>query len=324
MLIGPRPIPQPLTRADVLPPDLITRLERLDVRSTRVFSGRLPGERRSKRRGQSVEFDDFRPYVAGDDPRHLDWNIVARFDRLVVKLFREDQDLSVRLVIDASASMDAGSPVSKILAAHRLAAALGSLSLCARNRVSASVFGTGELRMLRPLRGRRSIEQLSAFLVESLEASRRARRSRQTGPAFTDAMRRVASAATDRGLIILLTDALEPEGIDRGLNAIAAAGGGGFDGLMCQVLAPAELDPARATEDGFVGDLRLSDAETGRAAEITLSADVLKRYRTRLDAFIQRTAHACRARGVRHVLVPSDADIAGLITGELRQRGVIA
>src|SRR5580765_6674127 len=114
---------RPSTIDELLGPELLSRLDRLDVLSRKVFAGKLPGERRSRKRGTSVEFDDYRNYVAGDDLRRVDWNVFARLDKFFLKLFREEEDLALHIAIDASASMDAGSP-SKLVFAQRLAMAL--------------------------------------------------------------------------------------------------------------------------------------------------------------------------------------------------------
>src|SRR5262245_19447970 len=103
-------ISRPKGLEDLLTPDLVARLGQLDITSRKVFSGKLKGERRSKRRGESVEFADHRPYVSGDDLRHIDWNIFARLDHLFLKLFLEEEDLSLHIVIDCSASHDCGEP----------------------------------------------------------------------------------------------------------------------------------------------------------------------------------------------------------------------
>ena len=102
------PDQKPKTLEDLIPPGLAATLDRLDLVSRKVFAGKLPGERRSKRRGRSVEFDDFRNYAPGDDLRHIDWNVYARLDRLFIKLFREEEDLALHVVVDVSASMQAG------------------------------------------------------------------------------------------------------------------------------------------------------------------------------------------------------------------------
>ena len=135
---------KPTTRklTDLLDPKFMARLDALDVLSRKILQGKLQGERRSKRRGQSVEFADHRPYVVGDDLRFVDWNIYGRLDQLFLKLFLEEQDLTVHILADTSASMGVGEP-SKDLFAKRLAAALGYISLVNNNRLTVSLFGDG-------------------------------------------------------------------------------------------------------------------------------------------------------------------------------------
>ena len=125
---------------DLIDSRLMARLERLDMVSRKIFSGRVQGERRSRRRGMSVEFADFRPYVAGDDLRFVDWNIYGRLDRLFMKIFLEEEDLSLMVAIDTSASMDWGSP-NKFEYARRLAMALGYIGLVHHTRVTLCTFG---------------------------------------------------------------------------------------------------------------------------------------------------------------------------------------
>src|SRR5512143_1431399 len=114
--------------SELLDPKFMARLDALDVISRRILLGKLQGERRSKRRGQSVEFADHRPYVVGDDLRFVDWNVYGRLNQLFLKLYLEEQDLTVHILADASASMSIGEP-SKDLFARRLTAALGYISL---------------------------------------------------------------------------------------------------------------------------------------------------------------------------------------------------
>src|SRR6187397_3613511 len=99
-----------ISPTQLLPPQLLAQLERLELVSRKIFRGRLKGERRSKRKGQSVEFADFRNYVAGDDVRFIDWNTYARLDKLFLKMFLEEEDLHFFTLIDCSASMDWGNP----------------------------------------------------------------------------------------------------------------------------------------------------------------------------------------------------------------------
>src|SRR6187431_1276217 len=102
--------PQITSQSRLLSPDFMARLDRLDVVSRKVLLGKLKGERRSKRRGQSVEFADYRNYVVGDDLRRIDWNLYARLDKLFLKLFLEEEDLALYVLVDVSKSADYGEP----------------------------------------------------------------------------------------------------------------------------------------------------------------------------------------------------------------------
>src|ERR1700719_5274771 len=107
----------------LLEPKFLAQLEQLELVSRKIFLGRMKGERRSKKKGQSVEFADYRNYVVGDDLRHLDWNLFARLERLFIRLFMEEEDLHFTILIDNSLSMDFGTP-SKLRYAKQVAAAL--------------------------------------------------------------------------------------------------------------------------------------------------------------------------------------------------------
>ncbi len=317
----------PDTIEELLGADLIEAIERLDIHSSKVFAGRLPGERRSKRRGQSVEFDDYRPYVPGDDLRHIDWNVYARSERFFLKLFREEEDLSVDIVVDASASMRLGEPM-KLLFATRLAVALAYIGLCRQNRVSCAVVGgsfedfDGPIRRTAPRRGRRSVKPVCDFLLDALHQSSRDVEPRP-GPSFHDVCRRLALGRSGRGVMVLISDFMFREGYLPGLNYLAGnVSAGGFDTYAMQVLSPLELDPGREGSQ-MVGDLRLLDAEGGPAAEVTLTAPLIRRYRQRLEGFIEGLSHACRAREIDHLLVPSDEPIGPLLMGRLRREGLV-
>src|SRR5215467_7199026 len=149
--------------SDLLDPEFMSRLERLDIVSRRIFAGKMKGERRSKRKGQSVEFADYRNYVVGDDLRFLDWNIYGRLDRLFIRLFQEEEDLHFYLLLDNSLSMDFGTP-TKLHYAKQVAAALGFIGLVNLDRVVVEVFNDRLTQSLPPLRGRRSLWRLLDFL----------------------------------------------------------------------------------------------------------------------------------------------------------------
>lgn len=311
----------PTTLEALVPPDLAARLDRLDLLSRKLLAGKLPGERRSKRRGQSVEFDDFREYVPGDDPRHIDWNAYARLDRLLLKLFRAEEDLALHLVVDLSASMHAGVP-SKALYAARLAMALAYVGLVNQNRVSMSCFGAGAAPMrLAPVRGRTNVRRAGAFLLSALGAGPR---TSPGDPAaeFASAMRTIVVGGAPRGVFVVLSDFLfDP---DAGLACLTpGVAAGSLDAYAVQVLAPGELDPAKEFSRGLLGDLRLTDAETGRGAEVTITPQTVQRYKAGLEGHIVGLKGRCLSRGVAHVLVPTDTPAESVVLNTLRRGGML-
>lgn len=343
-MIASRDSERPATLEQLLEPGLAARLDRLDVLSRKILSGKLPGERRSKRRGRSVEFDDYRTYVPGDDPRHIDWNVLARLDRLFIKLFREEEDVAVHVVVDASASMDAGRP-SKLVFAFRVAMALGYLGLVNQNRVIATVFGLprtdgvdraapaepsrdggqsrGGIRQLMPLRGRPSVRRLSAFFLSCLEARARGGSAADAGGELNDDLFTIARRRSARGIVLVISDFIAPGGCTRGLSALGAAEMGGVDTYCLQVLSPGELDPDKERAQGLAGDLRLTDAESSRVTEVTLSRAVVSKYRAALGAYNDKLKSDCLSRGLAHFLVPSDTPVSTLVLDSLRRGGLL-
>ncbi|MBC7833722.1 MAG: DUF58 domain-containing protein [Phycisphaerales bacterium] len=344
---------RPTSIEEMIPPELSSRLDKLDVFSRRVFAGKLQGERRSKRRGQSVEFADHRAYVPGDDLRRIDWNVFARLDRFFIKIFQEEEDLALHIVLDASASMDAGSATgsrrpraegaadgeeagigpgaspgfNKLLFAQRVAMSLGYIGLVNNNRVAAWVFDSHSLRRLQPARGRRHVRRFGQFLLGSLQ-EQTLPRDPATPPAgaggFNAAMKSIARARTGRGVMVVLSDFFFHEGYEEGLRHLGAGvAGGGFDTWCLQVLSPGELDPGLESAAGLIGDLRFMDAETGRAAEVTVTADLIRRYRAAVDQYVSTLRSVCASRGMQHMLVPSDTPVQILLLEYLRRRGLL-
>jgi uncharacterized protein (DUF58 family) len=317
-------LPRPRTLEELAGPDLLGRLDRLDIMSRRIFAGKLPGERRSKKRGQSVEFDDYRPYVAGDDLRHIDWNVFARLDRLFIKLFREEEDLALHLVIDGSASMDAGEP-SKMAFALRLAMALGYIGLVNQNRLVVTGFGVpgrpGLTRMT-PMRGRPAVRRLAHFLTHEMAPARQGAGA-PGEVSIVEALRSVALARTGKGVMVVLSDLLTPEDLAPGLNYLASGAGGGFDTYLLRILAPGERDPSLEAGRGLVGDVRLTDVETGRGAEITVSPAALREYRQRFARHEENLRRAATARRMTYVPLTSDQPLGDLLMDYLRRRGLL-
>ena len=297
--------------------------------SRKVFSGKLPGERRSRRRGASGEFDDYRDYVPGDDLRRIDWNVFARMDRFFIKLFREEEDQSLILVVDASPSMDAGSP-SKLVFAQRLAMALGYIGLVNHQRVVPVIIGAPgrpAIQQLAPIRGRLNTQRLAAFILDQVWTPRadQGNPSERAGsdPAapFTAALKALALSRLGKGVLVLLSDFLLREDLRKGLNSLA--GRHGFDVHCLQILSQGELEPEREAAGSVVGDLRLLDAETGAFAEVTVSGALLRQYKDRVAAHIESVRAACAARGMNHAMLRSDTDLGPLLLTYLRRRGLL-
>lgn len=325
----------PRSIEELLPASLSAKLDRLDVLSRKMFAGKLPGERRSKRRGRSVEFDDFRNYSAGDDLRHIDWNVYARLDRLFIKLFREEEDLALHVVVDASASMQTGpggagggAGVSKLVYAHRLAMGLAYVGLVNQNRVVAASFGAGGgVRQLAAVRGRSSVQRVAGFLLESLRGAAMGPLSGSGGDiGLAEALRQSAMHRSGRGVMVVLSDFLEPGGIrglDPAMNALAAAGSTAFDTYLLQVLSPAELDPTKEAEFGLIGDLRLTDVETQRTSEVTVSSSLVAGYRRRLEAYTGELQRMAASRGMSCRLIPTDTPVETVLLDSLRRGGML-
>lgn len=312
--------PKPASRDELIPPELAARLDRLDVTSRKMFPGALPGERRSKKRGSSVEFDDYRTYVAGDDLRHIDWNVYARMDRLFIKLFREEEDLAVTVLLDTSASMDAGSP-NKLIYAHRLAMGLAYVGLVANNRVSLVTFGsTAGYRRFPAGRGRRRVQAVGEFLLENLRLV--ADQPNESKFGFNEALQRAARERTGKGVFVVISDCLIREGYAKGLGVLADTSRGGYDTTVIQTMSPGELDPS-ADGDRLLGDLRLSDAESGIEAEVTVTAELLESYRRRVQTYCDELSTYCRRRDMKHTLVSTETPAEQVLLRNLRRLGVI-
>ena len=284
----------------MLDPEFMNRLDSLDVLSRKILQGKLQGERRSKRRGQSVEFADHRPYVAGDDLRFVDWNIYGRLEQLFLKLFIEEQDLTVHIVVDGSASMTVGEP-SKELFIKKLAAALGYVSLVNNNRVSISVFGDGVVGQLANMRGRNYLHQMADFLLTA---------QCDGVSQFETACRQIASGRIGCGVMIVLSDFLFKEGYDSGLRRLI---GRQYDLYVIQVLSAQELSP------DFAGDLKLIDIEDADVAEITVSAALVKYYKRNVTAYCNELKDFCTRRGAVYALANSGDSVESLVLNYLRR-----
>jgi hypothetical protein len=312
--------------SSLLTPELLRRLEQFQLLAARRAKSSSKGERRSRARGQSVEFADHRSYVPGDDFRYLDWNLFGRLDRLFLKLYEEERELPVRIFLDASESMTFGEP-RKFDFARQVAAAIGYVALCGFDRVSVIPFPNAEGRMknaefppsdqsaighqqsaiegaLRSVRGKKSAMQFFANL-NALTAG--------GGADLNETLRRGALEARHTGLAIVLSDFLDPAGYETGLTALV---GRGFQVDCVQILAPEELAPTT------FGDLRLVDSESGGVQEVTFGRYRMKAYQQTVQNFVQRLREYCTQRGIHFFMAPSNMDLQDLLLKQLRKAEV--
>jgi len=299
MMTTPQTSHEPL-----LEPEFLRKLERVAIVAKSVHLGMNKGERRSKRKGISIEFADYRDYVQGDDLRFVDWNIFSRLDDLYLKLFREQEDLTLHLLIDASASMGFGAP-SKVAFACKLAAALGYVALVGYDRVSVAAFSSMGETSLAPCRGKASAHKLFCF-IQSVQA--------QGATELDHTCRSYVARNRGRGVAVLLTDFFDEAGFEGPLRRLLQTGS---DLYAIHVLAPEEIDPP------VVGDLKLVDSETHAFTEISVSRTLIKRYKQNLQGFCESIRRFCTARRITYVPASTDTPFERLILDVLRRGGML-
>ena len=295
----------PATEVNLLPPDLLAQLERLELVTRKVFRGRMKGERRSKRKGQSVEFADFRSYVPGDDLRSIDWNLYARLDKLIVKLFLEEEDLHFYTLIDASRSMDFGEP-TKLEYAKQLAAALGFVGLMRTDRVRIETLGQG-LREHGPvLRGPQ----------ERVADARVSRQSIEPGEtvSLAEGVKNFCLRNTGKGIVVLISDLMDKSGYEAALRYLGVAA----DGCVCD--SRAEPGGARARREGRPQARRLRGPGHRRNLGERAAVGPLQGDAQRVHG---RRQEFCTRRGMNYLLANNQTPVKDLISNYLRRRGLV-
>lgn len=288
----------------LLTSDFMSRLDKFDLLSRKMLAGKMKGERRSKRRGQSVEFADFRNYVIGDDLRFIDWNIYARLDKLFIKLFLEEEDLALYVLIDTSKSTDFGDP-NKLMYMKRVAATLGYVGLVNYNRVSISAMSDNMVADTGGMRGRRRVSTMLDF-IDKLEPS---------GPSdFAAACKRFALTHRSRGVLVVLSDFFDKSGFENGLRYIS---GGKYDTFAVQILSPQEIEPQ------ITGDLKLKDIEDGDFAEVSITGPLIKKYKSNLNAYCLSLKDYITRRGGSYLFSSTAVPFETLVLNYLRERRLL-
>lgn len=295
----------------------LRKLETLTLAMYQARAGRMQGERRSTKRGQSVEFADYRSYAPGDDFRLVDWNAFARLERFFIKLFVEEEDVTVHLLLDTSPSMDwpplediPTGETHKLSFARRAAAALGYIALAGFDRVVPVPLGS-TFNAPAALRGKQQAFRLFDHLL--------------TAPGespfdLNQALLTYAARARHPGPLLLFSDLFAPPHAAAepfwGPGMLALLGRR-FDVTIVHLLSPDEVEPTLA------GDLRLRDVEHDQPVELTADFEALSRYRSGLQAWQRDLQAWCHKRGVRYVFVPTDIPFEDLVFTFLRHRGIL-
>jgi uncharacterized protein (DUF58 family) len=292
------------THPPLLDPQFLARLEQLELVSRKIFLGLMKGERRSKKKGQSVEFADYRNYVIGDDLRHLDWNLYARLDKLFIRLFQEEEDLHFYVLIDNSLSMDFGTP-TKLHYARQVAAALAFVGLVNMDRVVIKVFNEKLTQSMPAVRGRRSLWRVLDFL-QKIQAA---------GPSnLRESLKTFTMKSSGKGIVVLLSDMMDKAGYEEAIRYLVARQ---YDVYVIQILSQEELEPE------LMGDLKLVDIEDDDEAEISVSGPLIKRYKQNLAAYQGSLQEYCNRRGVTYMMTSNQVPFERLVMSYLRKRGLV-
>ena len=284
----------------------LRRLETLRLVTKRASLGQLRAERRSRRVGAGIEFADHRDYAAGDDLRVLDWNLYGRMERLLVRLFEEDEDLAIDVLVDASASMGVGAPPKLDLAA-RIGAALAYVGLANLDRVAVTTMDETLAAGLPPARGKAHILRVLRFL-EDVRAEGRTSLAAATRAFLARHQRH------RRGLVVLISDFYDPDGYREALDLLRY---GRFEIVVVQISAPEEAHPA------LRGDLTVRDVETGEERDVTISAQALAAYERRHAALVRGLDGFCRERAIPCFTATSDASFDDVVLRVFRAGGLL-
>lgn len=288
----------------LFPPEFLARLDQLRLLLRRRTTGRQAGERRSTRRGESAEFADFRTYAHGDDFRKIDWHAYARLERLFLKLFVEEQEAHLSLVLDVSRSMDWGQP-NKLALGAQVAGALGYLALTGFDRVTLACVSDRVEAFYGPLQGRHAVHRLWEILAQV----------RGEGPSQLEtACRSLPPRALRPGLAVVISDLLAPPEQLKALLYLRAAG---QDVTLVQILAPEEMAPT------LVGDLRLIDLETATVEEVSEAEALRQAYGERLARHTEALSRFCLERSISFVQVCSDLAVEDVLLKSLRTTGLV-
>ncbi|MGO8671986.1 MAG: DUF58 domain-containing protein [Capsulimonadaceae bacterium] len=293
------------TTQKLLDPDFVKKIEALNLVTKRAFLGQAKGDRRSRKRGTSIEFADYREYTMGDDLRYVDWRAYARLDKLFLKLFIEEEDLNLHLLLDSSRSMDYGEPMTKADYARRLAAALGYIALSEHDRVVVAPFKTALGEIMPPQRGKPGIIPFFRYLEEKIPAS--------GGTNMGDALSRYAAQVKTPGIAVVMSDFFD-ESHMRGIKALLSRK---MQVFLVHIFAPEELKPT------LTGDLKLVDSETDETCDVSVSPHLMAQYDAQLKAFISGLHQTASRYGMDYLQTSTDVPVETIVLQSMRRMSLV-
>ena len=299
------------TNSDLLfDPAYLAQLESLSLLARRIVSGQMRAERRSTRFGSSIEFAEYRPFVSGDDWRHIDWNAFARWRQLVLKLFIEEEDLHVHLLLDCTGSMDWGIPV-KFDYARQIAAGLAYMTLANLDRAAIVPFGNERYDLWRPSRGKHRFLQLLRYLAGCPVTP-----TSSTPQRLEDAARRWIASQPRRGMVIWISD-LWGADLEDAVRALDRLRYSRHDLAVIQVIDPGEADP------GERGEYELVDEETGISRKVIVDQRTRVEYREKFLAYQISLADYCRRNQIALIQTDTRQSVPELLKQSLLQGGFV-
>ena len=284
--------------------DFLKKLEYLSLVSRRVFRGRLLAQRRTKQLGGGIEFADHREYAAGDDLRYLDWNVYAKFGDLLLKRFQEEEDLHVYILLDASKSMDCGTP-NKFDYARRIAAALAYIALADLDRVSIMAYADKPLDVMPLTRGKDRVLSILKFLENTKTAG--------TATDLATVAKSLVNRAQRTGLVVIISDLYDQAGFRAGVDLLRHRR---FEPHIIQIHTAEEANPT------FLGDIELDEVESGQRRKITVTERKLKQYKQLFHEFLTSIETYCKTYSLSCTRSTTDLPFDELIMRMMRASGI--
>jgi uncharacterized protein (DUF58 family) len=305
---APAPLSRRMGRAEaseeLFDDEFQRKLDYLAMVSRRVFSGAMRAERRTKKTGSGVEFADHRDYVPGDDFRYLDWAAYQRFGRLLIRLYEEEEDLSIYFILDSSASMGFGGG-EKLRQAKRLCAALAYVGLANLDRIAIVTANDEISGRMQSTRGKARIFRVFRFLT-AVKA--------EGATDLGDAMKTFVAQHKRRGLAVVLSDLYDPAGFERGINVLRYAK---FEPFVIHLVDGADAKPE------LRGDVRVYDCETGDEREVTVTAKVLERFAAAYEEHLEEVKRFCVGKQVSYFRADVSVPFDELILRVFRRGGFL-